>query len=129
MRDMNSGESGSQLTEEARLQRALLRLNAKVLGLVLGLTFGLMIFIMTNWLILAGGHVDETGKHVVGPHLALLGQFFLGYRVSFVGSLFGFVYGFALGSISGALLSILYNKLSHLRSLINIGSKRPQAGE
>ena len=119
MQDLNGGQSGSQLTEEAQLKRVLLRLNAKVLGLVLGLALGLLIFIMTNWLILAGGHVDETGKNVVGPHLALLGQFFLGYRVSFVGSLFGFAYGFALGSISGALLSILYNKLSHLRSLIN----------
>src|SRR2546430_16762279 len=68
----------------------LMRLNAAAQGVVTGLIAGLAIFIATNWLIIKGGPV-------VGPHLALLGQFFIGYRVTFVGSLLGFAYGFVLG--------------------------------
>jgi len=103
--------------EEERLRRAVLRLNLRAIGLALGLIFGLGIFVATNWLILAGGHIDETGQQVVGPNLALLGQFFLGYRVSFVGSLIGFAYGFALGTLTGSAIGFLYNKLSSLRKL------------
>jgi hypothetical protein len=80
----------------------LLRLNAKVHGIVTGLLLGLGIFIATNWLVLKGGKV-------VGPHLSLLGQFFIGYQVSFVGSLVGFAYGFLSGFIVGYFVASLYN--------------------
>ena len=75
---------------ESLVSVRLMRLNATVQGVVVGLIAGLGIFIATNWLIIKGGPV-------VGPHLALLGQFFIGYRVTFVGSLIGFAYGFVLG--------------------------------
>lgn len=100
-----------------------MRLEAKLLGLVLGLVFGLVIFLMTNILVLAGGHVTESGERVIGPNLALLGQFFIGYRVSFVGSLIGFAYGFALGTITGAIISRLYNWLAVLRRKRMFGRK------
>jgi hypothetical protein len=87
----------------------LLYLNAKAQGLVVGLVAGLAIFIATNWLVLRGGEV-------VGPHLALLGQFFIGYRVTFVGSLIGFVYGFGIGYVIGYLGARLYNAIARLRA-------------
>ncbi len=102
-------------TDEILLSRAVMRLEAKMLALVLGLIFGLTIFVMTNWLVLAGGHINREGEQVIGPNLALLGQFFIGYRVSFVGSLIGFAYGFALGTITGSIIGRLYNWLSSLR--------------
>lgn len=80
----------------------LLRLNATAQGIALGLVAGLALFIATNWLILKGGEV-------VGPHLALLGQFFIGYRVTFVGSLIGFVYAFACGFAGGYGIARIYN--------------------
>jgi hypothetical protein len=80
----------------------LARFNAVVQGLVYGTLLGGVIFLATNWLILKGGEP-------VGPHLALLGQFFIGYRVTFVGSLLGFGYGFATGFIAGYLMATLYN--------------------
>lgn len=80
----------------------LLRLNATAQGVALGLVAGLAIFIATNWLVLKGGEV-------VGPHLALLGQFFIGYRVTFVGSLIGFAYAFACGFAGGYGIARLYN--------------------
>lgn len=82
----------------------LLRLNARVHGLVAGLVLGLVIFVATNWLVLKGGPV-------VGPHLALLGQFFPGYRVTFAGSLIGLVYGFVTGFVAGYAVARLYNWL------------------
>ena len=96
-------------TDEKRLFSGILRMNAKIMGLALGLLLGFAIFIATNWLVLKGGNP-------VGPHLQLLSQYFLGYRVSFVGSLIGFAYGFALGTFAGALLAWIYNQIVALRN-------------
>ena len=94
---------------EKRLLSGILWLNAKVLGLALGLLFGLGLFIATNWLVIKGGHP-------VGPHLQLLSQYFIGYRVSFPGSFIGFAYGFALGTLSGAMIGWIYNKIAAFRN-------------
>ena len=94
---------------EKRLFDGLLLLNSKILGLSLGLLFGLGIFIATNWLVLKGGKV-------VGPHLQLLSQYFIGYRVSFFGSFVGFAYGFAVGTLSGSLIGWIYNRITKFRN-------------
>lgn len=96
-----------KVVEELVLTR-LLRLNATIQGVVTGLVAGLGIFIATNWLVLKGGEV-------VGPHLSLLSQFFIGYRVTFVGSLIGFAYGFGAGFLTGYLVARMYNWLADLR--------------
>lgn len=90
------------------------RLNAVIVGMVTGLMAGLAVFVATNWLILKGGRV-------VGPHLALLGQFFIGYRVTFVGSLIGFVWAFVVGFLVGAAVVWIYNRLADLRSPSRVG--------
>jgi hypothetical protein len=77
-------------------------------GIASGLLAGLGIFAATNWLVLKGGEVP-------GQHLALLGQYFIGYRVTFVGSWIGLVYGFATGFGSGCFLAVTYNTLVRLR--------------
>lgn len=99
----------------------LLYLNAKVHGLVAGLLFGLAIFIATNWLVLKGGEV-------VGPHLALLGQFFIGYQVSLVGSLIGFAYGFVVGYVVGYVGARLYNGIARLREAAGARARSGEAG-
>ncbi len=96
------------VTLEKIVMTRITRLNAVVSGLVTGVILGLAIFIMTNWLLIKGG--EE-----VGPHLALLGQFFLGYTVSFWGSLAGLVYGFVTGFILGYAVAFLYNFFLGLR--------------
>jgi hypothetical protein len=93
---------------EALILVRVVRLNAVVVGLVTGLMAGLAVFAATNWLILKGGPV-------VGPHLALLGQFFVGYRVTFAGSLVGFAWAFALGFLGGFAVVRIYNLLAGLR--------------
>jgi hypothetical protein len=90
-----------QTLERMVLTRAL-RLNATVQGIVTGLVAGLGVFIATNWLVLKGGER-------VGPHLSLLGQYFIGYRVSFLGSLLGFFYAFVIGYVVGYMVGRVYN--------------------
>ena len=107
----------SETQEELELLRnTTLYLNAKVLGLVLGFLFGTAILVATNWLILKGPQPNQFGQSVMGPHLALLGQYFIGYRVTFVGSMVGFVYAFAIGSFTGWLLAVIYNWVARFRN-------------
>ena len=101
---------------DEKLFMGALLFNAKTLGLVFGLLFGLFIFIATNWLVIKGGHINASGEYVVGPNLQLLSQFFIGYRVTFFGSIIGFGYGFALGTLAGALFAGIYNKIVEFRN-------------
>ena len=94
----------------------LMRLNGVILGLTLGLLFGFGIFIATLILVFKGGEV-------VGPHLSLLGQFFIGYEVTFMGSLIGFLYGLGLGFLIGYVIAGLYNWMASLRE-----RRRPENG-
>ena len=93
---------------EDALQTRVLRLNAMVTGIALGVLVGLGLFVATNWLILKGGQT-------VGPHLGLLGQFFVGYKVTFLGSVIGLGYGFASGFVVGFLIAALHNRFADLR--------------
>jgi len=89
---------------EPELQRAIARLNARAWGVAMGLLLGFGLFIATNILVLKGGPE-------VGPHLSLLSVYFPGYRVTFLGSLIGFVYAFVLGYALGRLIGTIYNFL------------------
>lgn len=102
--------------DEEKLFSGVLRFNAKIWGLVCGLLSGLVIFVATNWLIIKGGHITPEGEYVVGPHLQLLSQFFIGYRVSFLGSIVGFLYGFAIGTFFGTFFAWIYNKIVDYRN-------------
>ena len=102
-------------TDEEKLLEAVVVLNAKMLGLILGISFGLVIFIVTIWLVIKGPQLSPSGQYVLGPHLQLLSQFFIGYSVSYIGSIIGFVYSFAVGTISGALIGWIYNRIVILR--------------
>jgi len=102
--------------DDEKLFKAVLKFNTKLLGLALGLIMGLAIFLATNWLIIKNGYTTPIGEHIVGPHLQLLGQFFIGYRVSFLGSIIGFFYGFALGTLCGTVFGLIYNKIVDFRN-------------
>jgi hypothetical protein len=93
--------------EDELIGRAVVRMNAKLMGLVVGLVLGFGLFLATNILVLKGGPV-------VGPHLALLGQFYPGYAVTFLGSLIGFLYAFATGFVIGAVFGAVYNQIARI---------------
>jgi hypothetical protein len=93
---------------DVMLQTALRRLNARAWGIAVGMLLGFGLFMATNLLVVQGG------PHM-GRHLNLLSVYFPGYRVSFLGSLIGFVYAFVIGYGLGRLIGITYNWLAQDR--------------
>ena len=87
---------------EAALREAASRLDALALGVALGATCGLLVFGATLFLLLRGGDP-------IGPTLALLSQYFTGYRVTPGGSLVGLAYGAGVGFVLGWSMGALYN--------------------
>lgn len=84
--------------------QSLAKLDKTALGIAMGVVFGGVIFFATNVLVWKGG---ET----VGPNLALLSQYFIGFEVSPTGSLIGAVYGFFTGFVLGWLIAFLRNSV------------------
>ena len=80
------------------------RVNSRAWGVGLGLLLAFGLLIATDILVLKGGRV-------VGPHLALLGSYLPGYRVSLGGSFVGFGYGMVIGYCAGRLMGAVYNRL------------------
>jgi len=83
---------------------AFAKLDRTALGLAVAALFGLGVFAATIILIIKGGDV-------VGPNLALLGQFFIGYTITVKGAFIGLAYGFVVGFIIGWLIGFLRNSL------------------
>jgi len=102
-------------TLEKLVLTRVIRLNAKIHGVVTGLILGTTLFVATNWLVLKGGPVGPGGEPVIGPHLSLLRNFFIGYRVTFLGSLIGFAYGCVVGFAVGYFIAATYNWIVNLR--------------
>jgi len=87
---------------DALIIRSLAKLDGIALGISLGTLFGLVVFLATNILVIKGGEV-------IGPNLGLLAEYFIGFRVTFAGSVIGLGYGFGLGFIIGWLIALLRN--------------------
>ena len=91
--------------EEREISRVVLRINGVLTGVVFGLMAGAGLFLATIWLVIKGGPE-------IGAHLGLLGQFFLGYTVSWGGAFIGFVWAFAVVFVAGWLIGSIYNRLA-----------------
>jgi len=79
-----------------------LNLDPAAFGLASGTVCGLAVFLATIWLCLKGGPV-------IGPHLSLLSQYFIGYRVTVPGAFIGLAYAFACGFGFGWLFAAMRN--------------------
>ena len=77
----------------------------RALGLTLGLLWGLAVLLCTWWVILLGKE---------GELLKNLGDIYIGYDVSWVGSFIGFFWGFVDGFIGGVLIAWLYGVFSKM---------------
>jgi hypothetical protein len=76
-----------------------MHLNVKRFALASGVLWGLALFGIT---------LVATGRGI-GDHLSHLSSIFIGYQVSYLGSLIGLVYGFLTGLVGGALFAVIYN--------------------
>lgn len=99
--DKTVAENALDPTEKIIVQ-SLAKLDGIALGISLGILFGLIIFFATNILIIKGGDV-------IGPNLVLLNQYFIGYEITFAGSLIGLLYGLVSGFVLGWLIAFLRN--------------------
>lgn len=84
------------------LIEAFAKIDKLALGVAVGVVSGLGVFLCTAILIAKGGEP-------IGPNLALLGQYFVGYTVTPVGAFIGLVYGALLGFFLGYLGAALRN--------------------
>jgi hypothetical protein len=94
--------------QSARLSHMVVSIQAGVLAFVFAVITGLGLFLITAWLLIKGG------PHV-GAHLNLLGQYLVGYSVTWTGSLVGLIYGAVIGGILGWSIGKLYNLIARAR--------------
>lgn len=92
------------------ISRAVARIQAGVLAFVCALLGGLGLFIATVWLLL-------DGRPQVGSHLQLLSNYFIGYSVTWQGSVIGLFYGALTGGILGWIIGFIYNRVVMLRGV------------
>jgi hypothetical protein len=89
-----------------RVVLVLAYIDARALGLSLGIICGLWICLLT-----IASHLHGNSRAWVS--LALLSQYFPGFRISYTGSLVGFVYACICGFIVGYLFARIRNCLVH----------------
>ena len=89
--------------------RAIARIRAGIVAIVAGMVSGFGLFAATAWLLIKGGEN-------VGQNLSLLGAYYPGYSVTWLGSVIGFFYGALTGAILGWCVATFYNLLADLRS-------------
>jgi hypothetical protein len=102
--------SGKQTkySELCEVRQAAVRLQTGVLTIVCALLGGVGLFVMTAWLLIKGGPQ-------VGAHLQLLGHYFIGYSVTWKGSLVGLFYGALVGGVVGWSIGTIYNGIVAIR--------------
>ncbi len=88
------------------LQDAVLRLKKREFAMAIGLLAGTAMFVATTLLIIN----HDPGKPL-GPHLKLLGHFLPGYKITWTGSVLGFVYLSVLGGGAALFVAAFYNRL------------------
>ena len=106
-------QENTNITNELKVvNKAIARLRANIMAMVFAMTGGVILFLATAWLVIKGG--PNTGQH-----LALLGNYYIGYTVTWTGALVGFLYGALTGGIVGWLLAWIYNRIVDLNSRNN----------
>jgi hypothetical protein len=90
------------------VSRAVARIHNGVLALTCAVIGGVGLFVMTVWLLIKNG--DQTGLH-----LQLLRHYFIGYSVTWLGSIVGFFYGALVGGIVGWTIGKIYNGIVNWR--------------
>jgi len=90
------------------VSHTLARIKADILAVVCAIIGGLGLFVMTVWLVIKDGPT-------VGQHLQLLSNFFIGYSVTWQGSIVGLFYGALTGGVVGWAVGTIYNKVVSMR--------------
>lgn len=90
------------------ISQTIARIKTDALAVVCAVMGGVGLFAMTAWLVVKDGPD-------VGQHLQLLSNYFIGYSVTWWGSVVGLFYGALCGGASGWAIGTIYNKVVNLR--------------
>jgi cell shape-determining protein MreD len=77
-------------------------MNVKAFAVAAGILWGFLLFVLT---------LLEAARGV-GHTMGVLSALYLGYSVTYLGSLVGLVYGFVSGALAGAAFCWLYNRFA-----------------
>ena len=80
-----------------------MKLNVRAFALAFAVWWGVGIFLGTWWVIALGGSTGEP---------TFLARIYIGYEISPLGSIIGFVWGTIDGLVSGAIFAWLYNTIA-----------------
>lgn len=94
--------------ERALVAQSIARLRAGIVAVVSGMVTGIGLFVATIWLVIKGGEN-------IGQNLNLLGHYYPGYAVTWLGSLVGLVYGAITGALLGWTVAWMYNAVANWR--------------
>ena len=81
-----------------------MKLNIKATSLAFGLCLGGFLLIITWWIIFLEGSSNIA---------TFIGKFYLGYSLTPIGSIIGFIGGLVDAAIGGAIFAWIYNKFSN----------------
>ena len=98
-----------RISQKDEISRALVRIRTITLAIVCAMIGGVGLFVMTAWLLI------KDGPHV-GQHLRLLSNYFMGYSVTWWGSIVGLFYGALCGGVIGWAVGTIYNKVVDIRA-------------
>jgi hypothetical protein len=93
---------------ENDIRQAIATIRTNALAAVCALIGGFGLFALTVWLLIKGG------PHI-GKHLQLLSNYFIGYTVSWGGSVIGLFYGALFGGAIGWAVGTIYNSVVNIR--------------
>ena len=91
-----------------------MKLNVRAFAVAFGLWWGVGLFLGTWWVIAMSGPTGEP---------TFLARIYIGYEISPLGSIIGFVWGAIDGLIAGAIFAWLYNTIAERF----FADKEPQA--
>lgn len=77
-----------------------MKLNVKAFAMTCGIVWGVGLFMLTWWLIALEGVTGD---------VTLFGRFYIGYKITPLGSVIGLIWAFFDALIGGAIFAWLYN--------------------
>jgi len=80
-----------------------MKINIRAFALTTGLFWGVGLFLITWWLIMFEG---------VSGEATIIGRVYIGYNITPIGSIIGFLWGLFDGIVGGSIFAWLYNFLS-----------------
>lgn len=97
-----------QQGKKDEISQAIARIKTNALAIVCAMIGGVGLFVITAWLLIKDGPD-------AGQHLQLLSNYFIGYSVTWWGSVVGLFYGALCGGVIGWAVGMIYNTVVGIR--------------